>query len=121
MSLPDKLLNKVVREDYANHYMRGSWAGMVGSSLTFVFLALTVRPSVAVSLWVAAFVGQACAYGIGRWKEKRDAKANVKAMLDDKPPVHEVAHADWQWTTWGAAPLSITLLIAAIASMFGGP
>jgi len=115
--------------DKANHNMRGSWVAMVGACATliafgFVPLSMSLVVLVVTMLVCAAIVGALCAYGIGKWKESMDQKANdeARALYDslrtaDSPPFvppHGVEVADWQFTAWGAAPVSLTLLVAAV-------
>lgn len=108
MSLFQTLLTRVYREDWANHYMRGSLAAGIGASVSMP-AAVMLIPSFA--LGVAALSGIASAYLVGRWKERRDKQANDKADALGQPRPHGVETADWQFTAWGALPVALPLVV----------
>src|SRR6185436_355471 len=129
MSIYQTVLSKVYPQDKANHYMRGSWAAMLGSVVSLVtqgavmYSVLNVSSRmnhrfatsvlIAVMLVIAAVVATMLAFGIGFWKEHRDLESNKAAIAAGEQPMHGVETADWQFTAWGAAPVVITLLAAA--------
>lgn len=122
------VLVKMYPVDKANHFMRGTVVAMALATAAFVGLGVALHEALlpsrvpmtfsalqlaAGALAISAVVGAAGAFAAGFWKERMDREANEEAIAAGVKPVHGVEVADWQFTAWGAAPVSITLLVCA--------
>lgn len=121
MGLKQLLFTRLFPQDKANHYMRGTIAAMVGACAAMFVLALYfvfgLEERRLILLWwpaTAAVASAAAAYAVGVWKESRDAIANAISRAHGGQDVHNVETGDWQFTAWGALPVSGSLLMAQL-------
>lgn len=118
----DILRGKPLPQDKANHNVGGTYAAMAGAVGTLVILTIGLRmpqlppiPHAASFVLVAAAVmAVVIAYGAGVMKEHLDQIANDAADKAGTPRPHSVEVADWQMTAWGALPVAVPLVIAAM-------
>lgn len=112
---------KLYPQDKANHYAYGSVVAAISACTvmwTIVFGAALLRlPRPTFLFLLGAGVAISAAYWAGRYKEGADAIDNAEAANRGEPAVHSVETGDWQFTTWGAAPVALTLCILQILAV----
>lgn len=95
---------KLPPTDKMGHFGGGAAVAGVVAALALVALHLLRAP-----LWVAVPIAFAAAFGAGRWKERYDAEGHGT-----------VDTGDWQWTTWGAAPVALPIAVLLVLALMSG-